>query len=154
MITAQAEQASADVQAMVLPNTDNKYTNDIATIDAAMGDRLFVLVNPFWRDLDSWGFNLLAPGAKEKAAAAIFDRGFQETYVVLQKSVRDEDCVAVNAYPYDWQLFAYAESDDWSNAEYTIHLGSTKEEPTPKDFSEFRLSKNMRQMQRRMNKNE
>ena len=82
-----------------------------------------------------WGFNLLAAGAKEKAAAAIFDRGFQETYVVLQKSVRGEDCVAVKAYPYDWQLYAYAESEDWSKAEYSIHLGSTEEEPTPKHFS-------------------
>jgi hypothetical protein len=161
MITAEAGSASGDVQAMVQPNTDNKYTDDIVTIDQAMGDRLFLLVNPFWRDIESWGFNMLAPGAKEKATAAIFDRGFEETYSVLQKSVRMEDCVAVKAYPYDWQLYAYAESDYWPFSEYSVHLGSTPHEPKSSDFAkllsareEFKLSKNMRQLQRMLNKDE
>lgn len=161
LVTAEAANASGDVRAMVQPNTDNKYTNDIVTIDKAMGERLFLLVNPFWRDITSWGFNLLAPGAKEKATAAIFDRGFQETYCVLQKSVRGEDCVALKAYPYDWQLYAYAESDYWPYSEYSVHLGSTPHEPKSVDFAEllsqreeFKLSKNMRQMQRLVNKNE
>jgi len=160
LVTAEHESPSADVQAMVLPNTDNKYTNDIATIDQAMGDRLFLLVNPFWRNVESWGFNLLAPGAKQSAQKAIFDRNFQETYCVLQKSVRGEDCVAVKAYPYDWQLYAYAETDYWPYGEYTLHLGSTTEEPTAADFGklleqrdEFKMSKNMRQMQRAFNRN-
>lgn len=159
LITAEHANASGDVQAMVQPNTDNKYTNDIGTIDRATGDRLFLLINPFWRDLDSWGFNILAPGAKEKAAAAIFNRGFAETYCVLQKSVRGEDCVALKAYPYDWQLYAYAESDYWPFEQYSVHLGSTVHEPKSSDFSEllsqreeFKLSKNMRQVQRMMNK--
>ena len=161
LITAEHANASGDVQAMVQPNTDNKYTNDIGTIDRAMGDRLFLLINPFWRDLDSWGFNILAPGAKEKAAAAIFNRGFTETYCVLQKSVRGEDCVALKAYPYDWQLYAYAESDYWPFDQYSVHLGSTVHEPKSSDFSElliqreeFKLSKNMRQVQRMMNKDQ
>lgn len=161
LVTAEHESPSADVQAMVLPNTDNKYTDDISTIDGAMGDRLFMLVNPFWRDIESWGFNLLAPGAKEKANAAIFDRGFQETYCVIQKSVRGEDCVALKAYPYDWQLYAYAESEYWPYDEYSVHLGSTVDEPKTSDFTklleqreEFKLSKNMRQMQRMLNKDE
>lgn len=161
MITAQADSASGDVQAMVQPNTDNRYTNDIVTTDQAMGDRLFMLVNPFWRDIDSWGFNILAPGAKEKATAAIFDRGFTETYSVLQKSVRMEDCVAVKAYPYDWQLYAYAEYDNGRFGEYSVHLGSTPHEPKSSDFAalliqreEFKLTKNMRQMQRLLNKDE
>jgi hypothetical protein len=50
---------------LVFPNTDNKYTKDIAEIDKAMGDWLFILVNPFWRDIETWGFNLLAPKGKE-----------------------------------------------------------------------------------------
>jgi hypothetical protein len=44
-----------DVQALVFPNTDNKYTRDIQEIDKAMKDRLFLLVNPFWRNVESWG---------------------------------------------------------------------------------------------------
>lgn len=65
--TAEASQASGDIQALVFPNTDVKYIKDIAEIDSAMGPRLFMLVNPFWRNIESWSFNLLAPGAKEKA---------------------------------------------------------------------------------------
>jgi hypothetical protein len=56
-----------------------------------MGDRLFVLVNPFWRNVESWGFNILAPGAKAKAQSTIFDKGFDETYVYLRFSVRGEN---------------------------------------------------------------
>ena len=149
--------ASGDIQALVLPNTDNKYLKDIETLDAVMKERLFLLVNPFWRNVDSWGFNLLAPKAKENAQRIVFDGGFTETYCLLQTSARGESCFAVKAYPYDWQLFAYAEQDYWPYAEYPIRLGSTKDEPTTADFGallekreEFRLSKNMRQMQRRM----
>jgi Domain of unknown function (DUF1995) len=162
IITAEASTgASDDIQALVMPNTDTKYTRDIAAIDRAMGSRLFLLVNPFWRDIESWGFNLLAPRGKVEARQAIFDRGFAETYHVLQKSVNGEDCIGVKAYPYDWQLYARAESEDWPFEEYTVHLGSTPEEPTSADFvnlllrrDEFKLSKNMRRMQRIMNRNE
>jgi hypothetical protein len=163
LVTAEASTgARDDVQALVFPNTDTKYTQDIAQIDQAMGpQRLFLLVNPFWRNIDSWGFNLLAPKGKQLAQQAIFDRGFVETYSVLQKTVQGEDCVALKAYPYDWQLYAYAESDYWPYEEYTVHLGSTVEEPTSNDFvpllserEEFKMSKNMRMMQRMMKKDE
>lgn len=162
-----AEAASGpqhDVQALVQPNTDVKYTRDIATIDKAMGPkRLFLLVNPFWRDLDSWGVNLLQPKARQRAQDAIFDdgAGFQETYVLLQKTVQGEDCIALKAYPYDWQLYAYADDNGswgyYDNPDRIIHLGSTPEEPKSVDFAkflaeheQFKLSKNMRQLQRRM----
>lgn len=160
LVTAQSVAGPAgDVQAMVFANTDNKYTTDIAAISETMGERLFVLVNPFWRDVESWGFNILAPGAKKKAQEVIFDGGFQETYVLLEKSVRGEDCIALKAYPYDWQLYAYAETDYWPYDEFITHLGSTTEEPKGSDFNElmeqrdeFKMSKNMRQMQRMLNK--
>ena len=159
IITAEAATGSEDnVKALVFPNTDNKYSNDIKKIDENMGDRLFMLVNPFWRNLDSWGFNILAPKGKEIAQEAIFDRGFNETYVLLQKSVRGEDCIALKAYPYDWQLFAYAEDEYWPYNEYSILLGSTENEPTAVDFGElisereeFKMSKNMRMIQRMKN---
>ena len=144
-----------DVQALVLSNTDNKYTNDIRDYGKAAGDRLFMLVNPFWRNLDSWGINILAPKAKQNAQEVIFDGGYQDTYVLLKKSARGEDCVALKAYPYDWQLYAFREDDSWPYGENVLWLGSTKEEPTSEDFSgllnereEFKLSKNMRQLQR------
>ena len=149
---------SADIQALVLPNTDVKYIKDIDTISKAMGERLFLLVNPFWRDVESWGFNILAPNAKKLAQEVIFDQGYEETYVLLKKSVRGEDCVALKSYPYDWQLYAYADDEYWPGRSYLIRLGSTKLEPKSSDFAklldereEFKMSKNMRQVQRMMN---
>lgn len=103
---------SGDVQALVFPNTDVKYMNDISKISEAMGPRLFLLINPFWKDVESWSFNILAPGAKQKAQKVIFDNGYDETYVVMSFQVRGEKCVALKAYPYDWQLFAYIEDNE------------------------------------------
>lgn len=156
LITAEAANGPAhDVQALVQPNTDTKYTNDIRDIGKAMKDRLFLLVNPFWRDVESWGFNILAPNGKKLAQEVIFDGGFQESFVLLQKSVRGEDCVAMKVYPYDWQLYAYCESDYWPHTQEVIYLGSTPEEPKASEFAalletrdEFKMSKNMRQLQR------
>lgn len=156
VVTAEASTGPEyDVQALVQPNTDTKYTKDIQTMDEAMKDRLLLLVNPFWRNIESWGFNLLAPKAKQLAQEAIFDRGFTETFCLLQKTVRGEDCLALKVYPYDWQLYAYAESDYWPYAPKVVRLGSTVDEPKVSDFGsllevreEFQLSKNMRQLQR------
>ena len=175
MITSEGN--GQNVQAMVLPNTDVKYVKDIGDLrrkqeqqsslvdqeGESNGSGLFVLVNPFWRNVDSWGFNLLAPNAKNLAQQEIFDDGlFPETYVLLQKSVRGEDCIALKAYPYDWQLYAYADNYEYyGGGSYVVRLGSTKDEPTASDFAklldqrdEFKLSKNMRQMQRMLNRDQ
>ena len=154
LISSEAKQGPKhDVQALVLPNTDAKYIKDIETIDASMGDRLFLLVNPFWRNLDSWGINLLQPGAKKKAQQIIFDKGYDETYHFLRFSVRGEECAAIKAYPYDWQIFAYLEDPmGWDQA---IRLGSSAEDPKSEYITsllnerpEFKLSRNMRKMSR------
>eukprot|EP00978_Attheya_sp_CCMP212_P039113 scaffold200407_cov49-Attheya_sp.AAC.5 len=160
LVTAEAPSGAAnDVQALVFPNTDDKYSKDIAKLDEGMKERLFLLVNPFWRNLESWGFNILAPNAKKLAQSAIFDKGFNETYCLLQRSVQGEDCVALKAYPYDWQLYVYLENPYWPYTDEVIHLGSTRDEPTTVNFTtflkerdEFKMSKNMRQMQRMMGK--
>lgn len=159
-----AEGPSADVQAMVFPNTDTKYLDDIDAISQAMGKRLFLLVNPFWRNIDSWGFNILAPGAKKRAQNVIYGgadndkAAFEVTYALDVFSVRGEKCVAVKAYPYDWELFAFREDDYYpNNEEYvvTIRLGSCKEDPTSQIISklinerpEFKETKTMRQMKK------
>lgn len=155
LLTAEAKAGpTEDVQALVFPNTDVKYIRDIEAIDEAMGDRLFLLVNPFWRNVESWGFNLLAPGAKKKAQEVIFENGYEETYVCMRFSVRGEDCVAIKAYPYDWQIFAYYE-DPFGGWETTIRLGECRNEPKSEFVTEllnsrpeFKESKTMRQMKR------
>jgi hypothetical protein len=162
LVTAEAAIGpSGDVQALVFPNTDDKYLNDIASIDKNLGkDRLFLLVNPFWRNVESWGFNILAPNAKKRAQEIIFNAeggGFQETYVFSRFSVRGEDCVAIKAYPNDWELFAYLEEYGYGYGGRptltTIRLGSSTEEPTSALFAkllnerdEFKMNKTMRQL--------
>jgi len=162
LITAEsANGPSGDVQAMVFANTDTKYIYDIRDISKTLGmDRLFILINPFWKDLESWGvFNLFAPGGKRLAKEIIFDSeggGFQETYVLSRWTVRGENVAAVKAYPYDWELFAYLEDDTFgSNTETAIRLGSTPEKPTSANFTEllnsrpeFKIPRTMRQFKR------
>merc|ERR1712032_1353563 len=156
------EVSDADVLALVFPNTDSKYLKDIEMYHKEVGsDKLFLLVNPFWRNLDSWSFNILQPNAKKKAEKVIFSHGFDVTYAVLRFSARGEDCVALKSYPNEWQMYAYREDTSWFNQEVPIWLGSSEEEPTPSQFTEllnnrpeFKFSKNMRQMQRAMGKDD
>jgi len=146
------------VKALVFPNTDVKYLKDIEALDKEVGpDGLFLLVNPFWRNVESWGFNILAPNGKKRAQEVIFDNGYDVTYAVLRFSVRGEDCVAVKSYPYDWQMYAYREDPSWFNQQVPVWLGKSEGEPTSAQITEilnskpeFKMSKNMRQMQRMM----
>jgi len=161
LFTAEAEAgANGDIQALLFPNTDVKYTNDIEKIDKDMGNRLFLLVNPFWRNLESWGINILAPGAKKKAEEVIFNRGYDETYSLLRFSCRGEECVALKVYPYDWQLYAYREDFDYAIGgqpmEIAIRLGSCKGEPSSEhvtkllnereEFKDTRAMRKLRQL--------
>ena len=78
-----------DVKAVVFPNTDTKYLKDIEIIDKEVGpNRLLLLINPFWKNVESWGFNILAPNAKKRAQEVIFDNGYEVTYAVLRFSAR------------------------------------------------------------------
>jgi hypothetical protein len=155
---ASAENKEGDVTALIFPNTDMKYLKDIESIAKEIGpDRLFLLINPFWRNVESWGFNILQPNGKKRAQEVVFDNGFDVTYAVLRFSVRGEDCIALKSYPYEWQMYAYREDPSWFNKQIPIWLGSSAEEPTSSQFSElinarpeFKMSKNMRQMQRMM----
>jgi hypothetical protein len=163
LISAEAAAGpSGDTQALVFPNTDVKYLKDIAEIDSNIGeDRLFLLVNPFWRNVESWGFNILQPKGKQRAQETIFDNkngGYEETYVFSRFSVRGEDCVSLKVYPNDWQLFAYLEDYSYGGPTQTaIRLGSTVDEPTSADFAklinereEFKMNKTMRQLNRNL----
>jgi len=159
LITAKANNGPAgDVQALVFPNTDNKYLKDIKQISQNLGkERLFLLINPFWSKVDTWGFNILQPNAQKMAQEIIFDSpggGFQETYVLSRFSARGEDCVAIKAYPYDWELYAYIEDETYGAPVQTaIRLGSSPDQPTSAIYTqllnkrpEFKLTKTMRQM--------
>jgi len=152
------EETNGVVKALIFPNTDSKYLNDIEAISRDVGpENLFLLVNPFWRSVESWSFNILQPNGKRRAQEVVFDEGFDVTYAVVRFSARGEDCVALYSYPNEWQIYAYREDPSWFNQERPIWLGSSKTEPTSSQVTEllnsrpeFRMSKNMRQLQRQL----
>lgn len=115
--------------ALIFANTDIKYTRDIQKLDQEVGDEsLLLLVNPFWRNLESWGINILSPGAKKLAKEVIFDNdNYPVTYSFLRYDVKGRTCAALKSYPYDWQMYAYL--DDEYGRERPIWLGSSESEP-------------------------
>jgi Domain of unknown function (DUF1995) len=162
-------------QALVFANTDVKYKRDIQALlleqqkqRQQKGDGrepLLLLVNPFWRDLDSWGINILAPGAKRLAQQVIFNNDdstngaggglAEETYSCRRFQCRGEECIAIKAYPYDWQIYAYYDEQQYMTTT-TIRLGECQDEPKTEFVTqllnarpEFKLSRTMRQMKQR-----
>lgn len=134
-----------DAQALLQPNTDAYYrkirktierqlparatsdadrddsdNNSIAsTTTTTMKQRLFLLVNPAWRDASSFGMF-----AAKQAQTEILDR-YQTTYAVDQFVVRGQKCSLLKVWPHDWCLF-------WSNLPY-----ATKEEGEPPALPKF-----------------
>lgn len=124
-----------DAQALLQPNTDEYYrkirqtiesqlpardtnVSDDSTSDDPDADksidnspdrikqRLFLLVNPAWRDASSFGMF----GAKQNAQVEIMDR-YETTYAVDQFVVRGQKCSLLKVWPHDWCVF-------WSNLPY------------------------------------
>ena len=141
LATARAREGSAgDVRAAIFFNSlDAHYLDVIEKNDAELGtERLFLLVNPGWKDKDplsSWGFNLLQPRAKQRAEALIFGRVREYRYDVTYSCQRctlssDHFCVSIKAFPYDWQMFAYHLPE---RLEYEgcapVFLGESAEQP-------------------------
>lgn len=126
---------ASNTTALIFANTDVKYTKDIQNLDQELGENLLLLINPFWRNLDSWGINFLSPGAKDLAREVIFEKGYPETYSFVRIPVKGKTCAAIKAYPYDWQIFAYLENE--AGWERPIWLGSTESEPTGSEISEL-----------------
>lgn len=95
-----------DVQALLQPNTDSYYIKTIQQVEKLFSDtpkkpqRLFVLVNPSWRNQQSFGYF----GAARKAQSLILDR-YPITYAVDQFVVRGQRIGLLKAYPHDWQLY-------------------------------------------------
>lgn len=119
---------------------DAVYLDELEALDRrAGGDRLVMLVNPGWKDLKSWGFNLLQPRAQQRAAAAIFDRPLESSYPVTYHvlrfpKVRERFAVCIKAYPWDWQLFAFHRPEDWLLAgPAPVRLGSLPAAEEPKE---------------------
>lgn len=90
---------------MLQPNTDRYYLETIATIEEQFSNtpgkaqRLFVLVNPAWRDKSSWGF-----WDSRKAQEMILDR-YETTFAMDQFVMRGNKVSLLKVWPHDWSVF-------------------------------------------------
>ena len=78
------------------------------------------------------------------------------SFSLLRFSVRGERCAALRCYPYDWQIFAYLEDDQFPEVQRPVRLGTTTEEPTTEEVEKllaaqpaFKFTKNIRRLNRR-----
>mmetsp|Transcript_16659 Transcript_16659/g.24629 ORF Transcript_16659/g.24629 Transcript_16659/m.24629 type:complete len:276 (+) Transcript_16659:68-895(+) len=94
-----------DVQAMIQPNTDDYYLKTISKIEEQFSDtkgkskRLFLIVNPAWKDKSSWGFFGAA-----KAQKIIFDR-YETTFAIDQFVVRGQKLSLLRTWDQEWVVF-------------------------------------------------
>lgn len=126
-----------DAQALLQPNTDAYYPKIIKSIEAQLaakdsetGDavnRLFLLVNPAWRDASSFGFF-----SAKQAQKDILDR-YETTYAVDQFVVRGQKCSVLKVWPHDWCVFGsylpYDNNKSDNNSGGATFLGSFPERP-------------------------
>lgn len=97
-----------DIQALLQPNTDGYYIKTIRAIEEQFcntkkdekPNRLFLLVNPAWRDKSSFGIF----GA-QKAQELILDR-YETTYALDQFIVRGRQISLLKCWSSDWGLYA------------------------------------------------
>ncbi len=97
--------AKKDGIALVQPNTDKYYIDLIQTLENDFSDtpnrakRLFLLINPSWRDASSFGI-FQKKFAKEK----ILDR-YETTYAIDQFVVKGNKLSLLKAWPCDWCVY-------------------------------------------------
>ncbi|KAL3944118.1 MAG: hypothetical protein SGBAC_001802 [Bacillariaceae sp.] len=95
-----------DSLALVQPNTDNYYMELIEKLEnefsesAGKAKRLFLLINPAWKDdPSSWGI-FQSKKAKEK----ILDR-YETTFALDQFIVKGNKISLFKSYPFDWTVW-------------------------------------------------
>lgn len=116
-----------DVQALLQPNTDGYYLQTIKAIEEQFSNtegkpkRLFLLVNPAWRDKSSWGFS-----GGNKAQELILDR-YATTYAVDQFIVRGRKISLLKCWSDEWVLFVRSEKDPSLPATMVASFGNRPE---------------------------
>ena len=119
-----------DIQALLQPNTDGYYLKTIETIERQFSNtegkakRLFLIINPAWRDKSSWGVF----GAK-RAQELILDR-YETTYAVDQFVARGRKVSLLKCYQEDWIMFVGDQNNPTVPAEF---VAAFKERPEYKE---------------------
>lgn len=94
-----------DSLALLQPNTDQYYSKIIRQMEEEFSDspgkakRLFLLVNPAWRDASSWGFL-----QHKKAKEQILDR-YETTFALDQFIMKGNKISVLKQWPYDWCIY-------------------------------------------------
>ena len=125
-----------DIQALLQPNTDGYYIKTIQAIEEQFcntkGDdkpnRLFLLVNPGWRDKSSFGIF----GA-QKAQEMILDR-YETTYACDQFIVRGRQISLLKCWSSDWGVYASINNDNVDGRDYAELIATYATRPEYKDI--------------------
>ena len=133
-----------DAQALLQPNTDGYYLELIRGVEAQFSDlpgkpgRLFLLVNPAWRDRSSWGF------FDGKAAQELVLNRYETTFALDQFVVRGQKVSLLRVWPEDWCAYVTTldgteASDDarLDGAGQARLLGTFAERPAYKELDEL-----------------
>jgi len=113
-----------DSIALLQPNTDAYYSQKIAQVENDFSDspgkkkRLFLLVNPGWRDSSSFGFF----GRRQ---SSVLER-YPVTYAMDQFIAKGKKLSVLKAWPHDWSLY-------WT----PLPQPGTSEEPEPQLLGTF-----------------
>jgi len=125
-----------DIQAILQPNTDGYYLKTIQQIEDQFSNtkgkekRLFLLINPAWRDRQSFG---IFDG--KKAQEQILDR-YPTTYAVDQFIVRGRKISLLKCWSQDWAMFIGNEDDTSSEM-----LATFKHRPEYKEIDEIVIAR-------------
>jgi len=123
-----------DIQALLQPNTDGYYIKTIEAIEDQFcntnkkdkPNRLFLLVNPAWRDKSSFGIF-----SAKKAQELILDR-YEITFAIDQFIVRGRQVSLLKCWSSDWGLYVANNAKDKSLPAELI--GSYATRPEYKDI--------------------
>ena len=143
LLTAESPSGAIDdIQAMLQPNTDGYYLKTINQIEEQFSDtkgkekRMFLLINPAWRDKNSWGFFDAARAQKQ-----ILDR-YETTFALDQFVVRGRKISLLRAWPNDWAVFLtpmpYDTADDGGEAKL---IGTFSKRPEYAEMDALLLQK-------------
>jgi len=94
-----------DSIALIQPNTDQYYANLIQQMEDTFSDtpgkakRLFLIVNPSWKEASSWGFF-----QAKQAQTNILDR-YPVTYALDQFIIKGLKISLLKCWPHDWCVY-------------------------------------------------
>lgn len=130
-----------DVLALLQPNTDSYYSKLMKQMEETFIDtpgkdkRLFLLVNPAWKDASSFGYF----AQRREAQTQILDR-YPVTYALDQFIVKGNKVSLLKCWPHDWCVYWNPLPQPGKNADARL-LGHFSERPAYTTVEQLLLRK-------------